>query len=110
MDANRFRTLARATALLALCVVVLGAYVRLTDAGLGCPDWPGCYGKLTVSEVMRDVDGAEKAFPERAVDEGKAWREMIHRYLAGILGLAIAALAFVAALRMPEMARKPLPS
>lgn len=96
MDANRFRTLARATALLALCVVVLGAYVRLTDAGLGCPDWPGCYGKLTVSEVMRDVDGAEKAFPERAVDEGKAWREMIHRYLAGILGLAIAALAFVA--------------
>ena len=60
---------------LTLVVVVLGAWVRLTDAGLGCPDWPGCYGELTV--------------PEHAVDAGKAWREMIHRYAAGILGLLV---------------------
>jgi len=84
------------TCFLAFAVIVLGAYTRLADAGLGCPDWPGCYGKLTVTEVMRDVDGAERAFPERAVDAGKAWREMIHRYLAGILGLAIATLAILA--------------
>lgn len=96
MAPDSFRRIARITALLAFVVVVLGAYVRLTDAGLGCPDWPGCYGKLTVTEVMRDVDGAERAFPERAVDAGKAWREMIHRYLAGILGLAIATLAILA--------------
>ncbi len=70
--------------------------MRLTDAGLGCPDWPGCYGKLTVTEVMRDVSGAEESFPERAVDAGKAWREMLHRYLAAILGLAIVTLAVLA--------------
>ncbi|MDH3946683.1 MAG: COX15/CtaA family protein, partial [Chromatiales bacterium] len=96
MTSQTFRQLARLTALLAFAVVVLGAYVRLTDAGLGCPDWPGCYGKLTVTEVMRDVSSAEAAFPERAVDAGKAWREMIHRYLAAILGLAIVALAVIA--------------
>ena len=58
--------------------------MRLTDAGLGCPDWPGCYGQLVVTESTRE---AAEAFPERPLDVGKAWREMIHRYLATGLGL-----------------------
>ena len=79
-----FLRLARVGTLLALAVVAIGAWVRLTDAGLGCPDWPGCYGQLVVTESTRE--GAE-AFPERPLDVGKAWREMIHRYLATGLGL-----------------------
>ena len=73
---------------LTLVVVVLGAWVRLTDAGLGCPDWPGCYGELTV--------------PEHAVDAGKAWREMIHRYAAGILGLLVFSFTVIAFRRRRE--------
>lgn len=77
-----------------LCVVSLGAYVRLSDAGLGCPDWPGCYGKLLgVPDNHAEISHAETAFPHAPVEAGKAWKEMIHRYLAGILGLLIAALA-----------------
>jgi cytochrome c oxidase assembly protein subunit 15 len=79
---------------LTLCVVSLGAYVRLSDAGLGCPDWPGCYGKLLgVPDSHNEISHAETAFPHAPVEAGKAWKEMIHRYLAGILGLLIAALA-----------------
>jgi cytochrome c oxidase assembly protein subunit 15 len=79
---------------LTLCVVSLGAYVRLSDAGLGCPDWPGCYGKLLgVPDNHTEISHAENAFPHAPVETGKAWKEMIHRYLAGILGLLIAVLA-----------------
>ena len=91
-----FLILARAGTLLALVVVVLGAWVRLTDAGLGCPDWPGCYGRLVVpSEIVpEELDPAHAARP---LDTGKAWREMIHRYAAstlGLLALAVGALAW----------------
>ncbi len=80
--------------LLALCVISLGAYVRLSDAGLGCPDWPGCYGKLLgVPDSHIEVNAAQAAFPHAPVETAKAWKEMIHRYLAGTLGLVIAALA-----------------
>ncbi len=85
-----------AATLLALCVVVLGAWVRLSDAGLGCPDWPGCYGHLDVPRVEAEVDAANQAWPERPVDAAKAWKEMLHRYVAGALGLLIAAIAAVA--------------
>ena len=68
--------------LLAVVVVVLGAYTRLADAGLGCPDWPGCYGKLIVPDV------ASIEF-ERPLEVGKAWKEMVHRYAASTLGLLI---------------------
>ncbi len=69
---------------LAFVVILYGAYVRLTDAGLGCPDWPGCYGELVVSEL----DDPNFNFAP-GTDYGKAYREMVHRYLAGALGLGI---------------------
>jgi len=75
--------------LLAWCVVVLGAYVRLTDAGLGCPDWPGCYGSMTVPESDAAIKQAQAAYPDKPIDVGRAWREMLHRYLAGTLGLLV---------------------
>lgn len=83
----------------ALClgVVVLGAYVRLSDAGLGCPDWPGCYGHLTPTGAAADQASAAAGYTI-PLHTGKAWREMIHRYAATTLGLLIiiiAALAYV---------------
>jgi cytochrome c oxidase assembly protein subunit 15 len=82
--------------LLALIVVVLGAYVRLTDAGLGCPDWPGCYGSLIVPGIPADQAQAQAAFPDRLLDETKAWSEMIHRYVATTLGFSIMLIALLA--------------
>ncbi len=77
----------------AMVVVVLGAYTRLVDAGLGCPDWPGCYGFLTVPEAQEDIRIAEARFPDAPVEVDKGWPEMIHRYLAGTLGLLVLGLA-----------------
>ncbi len=82
--------------ILALCVVVLGAYVRLSHAGLGCPDWPGCYGHLDVPQSQQEVDQANQAYPERPVEQAKAWKEMLHRYVAGVLGLLILAITIIA--------------
>jgi cytochrome c oxidase assembly protein subunit 15 len=77
---------------LAFSVVVLGAYTRLTDAGLGCPDWPGCYGQLTVPSSEAEV--VEKSYlDQRPLEPSKGWNEMIHRYFAGGLGLAILVIA-----------------
>jgi len=81
---------------LAVVVIILGAYTRLTDAGLGCPDWPGCYGNLTVPLSEAKIEAANNAYPERPVEAHKAWNEMIHRYFAGALGLCILAIAVVA--------------
>src|SRR3990170_5534200 len=80
----------KATTVLAFIVVVLGAYVRLSDAGLGCPDWPGCYGKMI---VPFEVSHVQDIYPERPLEHGKAWKEMFHRYAAGILGLLVLMLA-----------------
>lgn len=84
-----FRRLALLAAVLAVCVVALGAYVRLSDAGLGCPDWPGCFGTMTVPESEAAVQQAQLAYPQSTFDQTKAWKEMLHRYLAGTLGLLI---------------------
>ena len=92
---HRIRVLVLISILLALIVVSLGAYTRLTHAGLGCPDWPGCYGLIDVPETAEQIIKAEQAFPERKVEPHKAWNEMIHRYFAGALGLLILAIAFL---------------
>ena len=81
---------------LAAVVVVLGAYTRLVDAGLGCPDWPGCYGMILVPETADEIARAEAAFPGSPVEADKAWPEMIHRYAAASLGLLVAVLAVLA--------------
>lgn len=79
--------------LLALFVVLLGAYTRLTHAGLGCPDWPGCYGFISVPQSEAQLAHAELHFPDTPVEADKGWAEMTHRYFAGSLGLLIALLA-----------------
>jgi heme a synthase len=91
-----FRRLALAGVVLAFAVVVLGAWVRLSDAGLGCPDWPGCYGHLSVDDAASNVDVINEAFPHRPFEYHKAIKEMVHRYFASTLGLLILALAGLA--------------
>jgi len=80
----------------AMCVVILGAWTRLEDAGLGCPDWPGCYGFITVPETAEEIAQAEAAFPDAPFEAEKAWPEVIHRYFAGTLGLLIIIINVVA--------------
>ena len=89
-----YRRLVWMATALALFVIVLGAYVRLSDAGLGCPDWPGCYGELIPTDIEQDT--AAENWPERPVEAGKAWREMVHRYVAATLGFLIVLIAWLA--------------
>jgi len=102
--------LATIAAVLALCVVVLGAWVRLSNAGLGCPDWPGCYGEVGAPTSASEIQQAEQAYPQRPVETAKAWKEMTHRYVAGTLGLLIAAIAVVAWRRRRRGTRVVLPT
>ena len=98
-----FQRLLSLTAGLTFLVVVVGAFVRLTDAGLGCPDWPGCYGHLTsLPETEREIAAAQAQDPHGTYDAGKAAREMLHRYLAGALGLLILALAVLCRTRLGD--------
>jgi heme a synthase len=89
------RRLALAGVLLCFVVVVLGAYVRLNAAGLGCPDWPGCYGHVTPLGAENNA-AAQAAFPNRPLDAGKAWKEMVHRYAAGTLVLIVVIITAIA--------------
>lgn len=92
---NFYKRLTLFATLLALIVVSFGAYTRLTDSGLGCPDWPGCYGTLTVPESIDQIEKAQAVYPDSPVEVEKAWIEMIHRYIAGILGVMILVIAFM---------------
>ena len=87
-----YRRLTHAATALALIVVVLGAYVRLSGAGLGCPDWPACYGHLTVGDAMAHIDQVEARYPNQPLEPDRAVKEMVHRYAAGTLGLIVPAL------------------
>lgn len=80
-------------------LVMFGAFVRLSDAGLSCPDWPTCYGQATWPTQTHEVARADLAFPQRPVESHKAWREQVHRMLAGTLGVLVLALALAAAWR-----------
>ncbi|MGF1699836.1 COX15/CtaA family protein [Photobacterium makurazakiensis] len=91
-----FQSLVKFTLALALCVIALGAYTRLTEAGLGCPDWPGCYGFAAVPQTAEQLDKASALFPDLPVEAEKAWNEMLHRYIAGTLGLLILLINIVA--------------
>jgi cytochrome c oxidase assembly protein subunit 15 len=82
---------------------VFGAFVRLSDAGLSCPDWPTCYGKATWPGHEQDIAHANAAFPDRPFETHKAWREQVHRMLAGTLGVLVLVLALVAAWRKRTM-------
>jgi heme a synthase len=95
-DQSRFRRLVAMTAVTTLILIMLGAYVRLSDAGLGCPDWPGCYGNLTPHHSATEIRDAEAIQPGGPVTMAKAWKEMGHRYLAMIVGALIAAIMFAA--------------
>ncbi len=112
-DADRTalqRRIAGFAVVLTLGLIMLGAWVRLTDAGLGCPDWPGCYGKLSPvhasDHIARAVDaqGGEHG----PVSMGKAWREMVHRYIATFLGLLIVVIAVLAWVRRADLRESPL--
>jgi len=92
----RIRKLAGFGVIFALLVVSVGAYTRLADAGLGCPDWPGCYGFLTVPDEATEISTAEARYPEAPVEFAKAWWEMGHRYIAGALLLLVASILFMA--------------
>lgn len=102
-----FRTLVFAATALALLVVVFGAFVRLSDAGLGCPDWPGCYGHVSVPQSETATSRALERFPGSVIETRKAWIEMIHRYLAGTLGLLVVAIAVIAWRRRGELGQSP---
>ena len=92
---NFYKRLTFYANLLALIMVSFGAYTRLTDSGLGCPDWPGCYGTLSVPESIDQIEKAQAVYPDSPVEIEKAWIEMIHRYIAGILGIMILVIAFM---------------
>lgn len=81
-----FRKITLFGVILAFIVIVMGSYVRLSDAGLGCPDWPGCYGQAVVSDNEAFKAQAAQEFPGQTPDIAKAWKEMSHRYLAAGLG------------------------
>jgi len=95
MDDLKIAKLSFIGALFTLVVISLGAWVRLTDAGLGCPDWPGCYGLLTTPDTADELAKAKEYYPDADIDVGKAWREMLHRYMAGILGLYVFFITFI---------------
>jgi cytochrome c oxidase assembly protein subunit 15 len=97
--------LAWAAAAFALLIIVFGAFVRLSNAGLSCPDWPTCYGKLAWPTQAHEVASANAAFPDRPVETDKAWREQVHRMLVGGLSVLTFGLAIWAFVRRRDLGR-----
>jgi cytochrome c oxidase assembly protein subunit 15 len=93
-DANKYRKLVWVMAFLTFDLIVFGGFTRLTDSGLGCPDWPGCYGAANPFIAHEQIAAAEALMPTGPVTKAKAWIEMIHRYLAMGIGVLIMALMF----------------
>ena len=93
------RALTLLAAVFAFGLVMFGAFVRLSNAGLSCPDWPTCYGKATWPEHAHDIAAANLAYPDRPFETDKAWREQVHRVLAGTLGMLVLAIALIASWR-----------
>ena len=100
-----YRKLIPVALILTFFLIPLGAYVRLSDAGLGCPDWPGCYGQITPHHAADEINAAIQTNPDGRVSHTKAWKEMTHRYVAGTLGLLILAM-FIAALRQRKQTQR----
>lgn len=88
-DSNKQRKLAWVTAFLTFDLIMFGAFTRLTDSGLGCPDWPGCYGHANPLSAGEHIRAAETALPSGPVTMTKAWIEMLHRYFAMAVGFLI---------------------
>ncbi len=105
---QKLTTLVKIALILTLTVIALGAYTRLSDAGLGCPDWPGCYGHFTVPQSSSALEKAELLYPHLDVEPHKAWPEMIHRYFAGTLGLVVFSITFLCLKYRPVAMTLPL--
>lgn len=95
-DVNKYRKLVLITLFLTFDLIMFGSFTRLTDSGLGCPDWPGCYGQANPVQAHSDIRAAEALMPTGPVTVAKAWIEMIHRYLAMAVGVLIIAIMVVA--------------
>ncbi|RZJ09434.1 MAG: heme A synthase [Rubrivivax sp.] len=91
--AGRLRALTLLTLFLTFDLIAFGAFTRLTDSGLGCPDWPGCYSSASPVGARQHIEAAQSAMPTGPVTHGKAWIEMAHRYLASAVGLLILIMA-----------------
>src|SRR6478736_7058010 len=85
----RLRALTVLTLFLTFDLILFGAFTRLTDSGLGCPDWPGCYAQSNPLAAHAHIEAAQTAMPTGPVTHGKAWVEMVHRYLASGVGFLI---------------------
>ena len=93
---ERIKTLSLLSGILGFVVVALGAWTRLADAGLGCPDWPGCYGFVTIPVSPEEIDIANSKFPDTPYEVAKAIPEVVHRYFAAALGFFIVCIAYLA--------------
>jgi len=105
-DANKYRKLTWITLFLTFDLIMFGSFTRLTDSGLGCPDWPGCYGQANPVQAHADIRAAEALMPTGPVTVAKAWIEMIHRYIAMAVGVLIIALMVVAWRKWLKSSRK----
>ncbi|MFA6902815.1 MAG: COX15/CtaA family protein [Gallionellaceae bacterium] len=105
-DSNKYRKLIWVTLFLTFDLIMFGAFTRLTDSGLGCPDWPGCYGQANPVQAHADIRAAEALMPTGPVTVVKAWIEMIHRYLAMAVGVLIIAIMVVAWRRWLKSSRQ----